>query len=104
MSAPLAASRVIARLCTESHREGDHEVHKGFVPLADGYEFVGALGAWHPNNRIKLLPDGGSWPYAFALADDDERSMIHYVEGDLIVCVYDTAAAYGAALARYANG
>jgi len=93
---------VIRRLCTENHREGDHEVHRGFVGMADGYEFVSAVGGWHPGNPIKLLPDGGSWPYAFALADDAERSLIHYVEGDLVVCVYDTDAAYDAALAAYA--
>lgn len=102
---PVTACRVIKVLCTHgTEREADHVLHKGQALMVDGYEFVAVLDAWTPDNPIKLLPDGGDWPYHFSLAADDERAMIEWIEGDVFVRVYDTAAAYGAALSRYANG
>lgn len=112
---PITAKRVIDRLCVPegerasawtTERRDDHMFHAGFVGflIADGYEFVAALGAWAPHNPIRLLPDGGDWPYSFALAADGERAMIEYCEGDIGVRVYDTVRAYREALERYERG
>ncbi|HVX32580.1 MAG TPA: hypothetical protein VHA80_05505 [Solirubrobacterales bacterium] len=106
------AERVIARLCVaegetagawRSGRRADHSFHAGFV-LGDGYELVAALGAWTPGGHIRLLPDGGEWPYSFSLADDVGRAMIDYCEGDLGVRVFDEPEGYVRALDIYARG
>lgn len=103
--APVTARLVIEGICNlGTDREADHVLHRGQALMVDGYEFVTALDAWYLGNPIKLLPDGGDWPFHFCLAADDERAMIEWIEGDVFVRVYDTSAAYGAALARYANG
>lgn len=98
----VTTQRVIDGLCASSERASDHTVHTGFAPSGGGYEFGSALGAWTPGNPIRLLPDGGDWPYAFQLAADAELAMIEYVEGDLFVRVYDDMTAYRRALVRYA--
>ena len=111
-ASPVTARRVIARLCVPegvrasawtTERREDHMFHAGFV-MVDGYEFVAALGAWTPHNPIRLLPDGGDWPYSFALAADAEMAMIEYCEGDIGVRVYDAMRPYRDALDRYARG
>jgi hypothetical protein len=108
----VTAKLVIDRLCVpEGERasswttecRADHMFHAGFV-IADGYEFVAALGGWTPHSPIRLLPDGGEWPYSFALAADGGRAMIEYCEGDIGVRVYDTERAYREALDKYARG
>jgi hypothetical protein len=111
LASPITARRVIDRLCvplgeragawTSGRRDG-YTFHAGFV-IADGYEFVAALGAWAPHNPIRLLPDGGDWPYSFALAADGERAMVEYCEGDIGVRVYDRIADYRRALEDYAR-
>jgi hypothetical protein len=87
-----------------SERRADHTFHAGFAMVGDGYEFVGALGAWEDGGHIRLLPDGGQWPYSFSLADDLGRSIIEYCEGDVGVRVFDELEAYVRALDIYARG
>jgi hypothetical protein len=100
---PITARLVIEGICRKGTERGaDHVLHKGQALLVDGYEFVSALGAWNPQQPIRLLQQGGNWPYHFSLAADDEKAMIEWIEGDVFVRVYDTRAAYDAALARYA--
>jgi hypothetical protein len=107
------AERVIERLCVpEGERAGawrtgrraDHTFHAGFLPLGDGHELVAALGAWTEGGHIRLLPDGGEFPYSFSLADDLGRAMIDYCEGDLGVRVFDEPEGYVRALDVYARG
>jgi hypothetical protein len=107
------AQRVIERLCVplgekasawRSERRGDHTFHAGFVPLGDGLEFVAALGAWENGGHIRLLPDGGEFPYSFSLADDLGLAMIDCREGDIGVRVFDELEAYVRALDLYARG
>lgn len=101
--AAITAERIATRLCT-THKAGEGvEEHRGSFPVGDGYEFVGALDAWDYANPIRLLPDGGSWPYSFMLAADAERATIEYCEGDITVRIYDEQAAYQAALEAYAE-
>lgn len=104
-TATVTARRIIDRLCPSerTERHDGYTSHAGHVLLHDGYEFVAAVGGWHPHNPIRLLPDGGNWPYSFALATDDERAMIEYVEGDITVRVYDDEDGYRQALAEYAR-
>ncbi len=108
----ITAQRVIDRLCVpEGHKASswatercdDHMLHAGFIPSGDGYEFVAALGAFEAGGPIKLLPDGGEFPYSFSLSADAERAMIDYCEGDLAVRVFDSEEAYRAALDVYAG-
>ena len=100
----VTARLVRERLCApEGERRADHIFHRGFV-ICDGPEFVAVLEGWTPRRPIRLLPDGGEWPYSFALAADGERAMIEYCEGDIGVRVYDTERAYRKALDRYARG
>lgn len=109
---PVTAKKVIEGLCVpegeragawETRRKLGHMFHAGFV-MCDGYEFVALLDAWRPRTPIRLLPDGGDWPYSFALGSDAERAMIEYCEGDIGVRVYDTIRAYRDALEKYARG
>ncbi len=109
----LNAERVIKRLCVplgetasawRSERRADHTFHAGFVLVGDGYEFVGVLGAWENGGHIRLLPDGGQFPYSFSLADDLGRSIIDYCEGDIGVRVLDELEAYVRALDIYSRG
>lgn len=109
----LNAQRVIERLCvpegetasawTSGPRE-DHVFHAGFVALGSGEEFVALLGAWENGGHIRLLPDGGQFPYSFALADDLGLAMIEYCEGDIGVRVYPDRERYVRALDLYARG
>ncbi len=100
----VTARLVRERLCApEGERRDDHTLYQGFV-IGDGYEFVAVLEGWTPHRPIRLLPDGGEWPYSFALAADAEWAMIEYCEGDIGVRVYDNARAYREALDRYARG
>ena len=107
------AQRVIDRLCVpEGKKAGawstkrfeDHMFHAGFHPLANGHEFVAALSAWEEGGHIRLLPDGGNFPFSFSLAADLELAMIDYCEGDIAVRVYDTREGYVRALDLYARG
>lgn len=107
------AERVIKAFCVplgekasawRSERRADHTFHAGFAMVGDGYEFVGALGAWENGGHIRLLPDGGQFPYSFSLADDLGRSIIDYCEGDVGVRVFDELEAYVRALDVYACG
>jgi hypothetical protein len=107
------AERVIKAFCVplgekasawRSERRADCTFHAGFVLVGDGYEFVGALGAWDNGGHIRLLPDGGQFPYSFSLADDLGRSIIDYCEGDIGVRVFDEFEAYVRALDIYARG
>ena len=107
------AERVIKAFCVplgekasawRSERRADHTFHAGFAMVGDGYEFVGALGAWENGGHIRLLPDGGQFPYSFSLADDLGRSIIEYCEGDVGVRVFDELEAYVRALDVYARG
>lgn len=107
------AQRVIKRLCVplgekagawRSERRADHTFHAGLTVLTDGHEFVAALGAWENGGHIRLLPDGGEFPYSFSLADDLGRSIIDYCEGDIGVRVFDELEAYVRALDIYARG
>jgi hypothetical protein len=109
----LNAERVIKAFCVplgekasawRSERRDDHTFHAGFAMVGDGYEFVGALGAWENGGHIRLLPDGGEFPYSFSLADDLGRSIIEYCEGDVGVRVFDEPEAYLRALDIYARG
>jgi hypothetical protein len=109
----LNAERVIKAFCVplgerasawRSERRADHTFHAGFALAGDGYEFVGALGAWENGGHIRLLPDGGQFPYSFSLADDLGRSIIDYCEGDIGVRVFDELEAYVRALDLYARG
>jgi|GEM_PF-1760887 len=109
----LNAERMIKRLCVplgetasawRSERRAGHTLHAGFVLVDDGYEFVGALGAWENGGHIRLLPDGGQFPYSFSLADDLGRSIIDYCEGDIGVRVFDELETYVRALDIYARG
>lgn len=109
----VTAQRVIDRLCVPeggrasswtTERRNGFMFHAGFAPLFSGYEFVAALGAWEPGSLIRLLPDGGEWPYSFSLAADSERAMIDYCEGDVAVRVYDDEGSYWQALAEHAEG
>jgi hypothetical protein len=110
--AVVTAQQIIDRLCvpegerasswTTERRDG-FMFHAGFAPLVDGYEFVAALSAWEWHNPIRLLPDGGEWPYSFSLAADAEKAMIDYCEGDIAVRVYDDEDGYRRALAAYAK-
>lgn len=113
MQRPVTARRIIDVLCVpegekagawKSERKDDHVFHAGFVPSMDGPEFVAAVDGWAPGNPIRLLPDGGEWPYSFALAADAEWAMIEYCEGDIGVRVYSTASAYRQALTDYEKG
>jgi hypothetical protein len=99
-TSPVTAQRIIDRLCTSTENRDGYTRHVGFI-ISDGYEFVAALNAWRPFSPIRLLPDGGDWPYSFALAADAERAMIEYTEGDIAVRVYDVIADYRRALAEY---
>ena len=110
---PVTARRIIDVLCVPegerasswtTERKDDHMFHAGFVPSMDGPEFVAAVDGWAPRNPIRLLPEGGEWPYSFALASDAERAMILYCEGDIGVRVYDTTSAYRRALDDYEKG
>lgn len=106
----VTAARLIDRLCvpigqrasawTSAH-EDDHTRHAGFAMVDDGAEFVAALGAWDYRAPIRLLPDGGEWPYSFSLAAACERAIVDYCEGDIAVRVYNTDEGYRAALAEY---
>lgn len=107
------AERVIERLCVppgeragawRTERRADHTFHAGFLPLGDGPEFVAALGAWVEGGHIRLLPDGGEFPYSFSLADDLGLAMIDYSEGDIGVRAFDEPEAYIRALDLYARG
>lgn len=107
------AERVIKAFCVplgeqasawRSERRADHTFHAGFAMVGDGYEFVGALGAWENGGHIRLLPDGGLFPYSYSLADDLGRSIIDYCEGDVGVRVFDELEAYVRALDIYARG
>lgn len=109
----ISAERVIERLCVplgekagawRSERRADHTFHAGFTPLGDGPEFVAELGAWENGGHIRLLPDGGDFPYSFSLADDLGLAMIDYCEGDIGVRVFDEPEAYVRALDLYARG
>lgn len=107
------AARVIERLCVplgrkagawRSERYPDHTFHAGFSPVGDGPEFVAALDAWENGGHIRLLPDGGEFPYSFSLADDLGLAMIDYCEGDVAVRVYDELEEYVRAPDLYARG
>lgn len=107
------AERVIERLCVpageragawRTERRADHTLHAGFLPLGDGNELVAALGAWVNGGHIRLLPDGGEFPYSFSLADDLGLAIIDYCEGDLGVRVFDEREGYARALDLYARG
>ena len=107
------AQRVVERLCVplgekagawRSERRGDLTFHAGFIPLGDGPEFVAALGGWENGGHIRLLPDGGEFPYSFSLADDLGLAMIDYCEGDIGVRAFDEPEAYVRALDLYARG
>ncbi len=109
----LNAERVIKAFCVplgekasawRSERRTDHTFHAGFVLVGDGYEFVSALGAWENGGHIRLLPDGGKFPYSFSLADDLGRAIIDYCEGDFGVRVFDEIETYVRALDIYARG
>jgi hypothetical protein len=109
----LNAQRVVERLCMplgekagawRSERRADHTFHAGFVPLSDGHEFVAALGAWENGGHIRLLPDGGEFPYSFSLADDLGLAMIDYCEGDIGVRVFAEREPYVRVLDVYARG
>jgi hypothetical protein len=106
------AQRVVERLCVplgerasawRSERRGDHTFHAGFAAL-EGPEFVAALGAWENGGHVRLLPDGGEFPYSFSLADDLGLAMIDYCEGDIGVRVFEELEAYVRALDLYAGG
>ncbi len=110
---PVTAKRIIDVLCVpegekagawKSERKDDHMFHAGIVPSIDGPEFVAAVGGFAPGNPIRLLPQGGDWPYVFALASDAEQAMILYCEGDIGVRVYDTARAFRRGVAAYEEG
>jgi hypothetical protein len=81
-----------------SERRADHTRYTGFVAVGDGSEFAATLGA---NARLRLLPDGGEFPRNYSLADDAERLMIDYREGDIAVCVFDTPEGFAAAARRF---
>ena len=107
------ARRVIEHFCVpigekagawRSERRGEHTFHAGFVPRGDGHELVAATGAWEDGGHIRLLPDGGEFPYSFSLADDLGLAMIDYCEGDIGVRVFDSVEAYVRALDLYARG
>lgn len=107
------AQLVIERLCVplgeracawRSERRGDHAFHAGFIRDVDGPGFVAALGAWENGGHIRLLPDGGEFPYSFSLADDLGLAMIDYCEGDIAVRVFDEPETYIRALDLYARG
>lgn len=107
------AQRVIDRLCVpEGQKAGawtterfeDHMFHAGSYPVINGHEFVAALGAWEEGGHVRLLPDGGSFPYSFSLAADMELAMIDYCEGDIGVRVYDDKEPYIRALDIYGRG
>jgi hypothetical protein len=106
------AQLVIERLCVpegekasawRSERRDDHTFHAGFV-LIEGHEFVSVLAAWKYGGHIRLLPDGGEFPYSFSLADDLGLAMIDYCEGDIGVRVYAEMEVYVRALDVYARG
>ncbi len=107
------AQRIVKRLCVpegekastwRSERRDDHTFHAGFVLIGGGHEFVAALGAWENGGHIRLLPDGGEFPYSFSLADDLGLAMIDYCEGDIGVRIYTEVEAYVRALDVYARG
>lgn len=109
----LDAARVVERLCVplgrkarawRSERRSDHTFHAGFSPVEDGSEFVALLDAWENDGHIRLLPDGGAFPYSFSLADDLGLAMIDYCEGEIGVRVFAEPEAYVRALDLYARG
>ncbi len=112
-AAGINAQRIIDRLCVpegekasawETKRYEDHMFHAGFYPVGNGHEFVAALGAWENGGHIRLLPDGGEFPYSFSLAADAELAIIDYCEGDIGVRVYREKETYIRALDLYVRG
>ena len=101
----VTARRVADRLCWGDPQTLDgYTVHTGHVTLGDGPEFVHALGAFQHRGRLRLLSDGGNWPYTLAVASDDERAMIYYVEGDVTVRFYESEDRYRAGIREWEGG
>jgi len=105
MSGGVTARRVADRLCWGDPQILDgYTVHTGRAGVADGPEFVHALGAFQHRGQLRLLSDGGNWPYTLAVAADDEKAMIYYVEGDVTVRFYETEERYRDAIREWEGG
>jgi hypothetical protein len=50
---------------------------------------------------MRLLSDGGNYPYTLAVAADNERALIYYVEGDVTVRFYDAEDRYRQAVEEW---
>lgn len=102
MSGGVTARRVADRLCWgEPQTRDGYTVHTGHAGVADGPEFVHALGAFQNSGPMRLLSDGGDFPLTVAVAADDERALIAYVEGDVEVRFYDDEDGYRAAVREW---
>lgn len=97
----ITARKVAERLCEPQPRDDDTEIHRGSYPIGDGYEFTAGLGGFERDRPLRLMPDGGSWPYVLMLAGDEEKATVYYVEGDITVTFYPTEEAYQAALEEF---
>lgn len=101
-SGVVTARRVADRLCWgDPHSLDGYTVHTGHAPLSDGPEFVHALGAFQHSGPMRLLSDGGNYPYTLAVAADNERALIYYVEGDVTVRFYDAEDRYRQAVEEW---
>jgi hypothetical protein len=105
VSGGVTARRVADRLCHRGTvRKDGYTAHTGHVFVGDGGELVHALDAYRTSGPLRLLSNGGDFPLTLAVAADDERALIYYVEGDLEVRFYDDEDGYRDAIREWEGG